>query len=1100
MITRANIFAAIVFVILFSISFSGFAQLATKHYIPPLFGREDKGTHYIVLSTPSNTPFNVTITDGVGNLITTQTISSVASSTYNLGNGDATQFLVPENELNTVLNDKGLILTASEPFYANIRVTEAWQAGSLTSKGAQASLGKDFRTGHMFNNTGDSFRKSNAFGIMATENNTTVTISDIRPGVIFRGTTPSGSPLTSPNVTVVLNEGECYVMAAFLDEAGATENVNGVNGTHITSDKNIVVNTATWLGGNSLTPNPDQGRDIGIDQIVPIEFIGDEYVLIKGEGIDNEKTFVIATQDNTEIFTNGNATPVATINAGDYYVIDGTDFSANDNLFVQTSSPAYLYQTVNGSNGATDDNERQNGLNFLPPVGCSGGKKVTLPEVDFLGQAFINIIADQGATVYVNGTLLGSGDAITGTTDYVTYKLSGYTGDVTVTSDKLIRVALINVSGNIGSAGYFSGFTKDVSVQTQTVNGDNIALEGCIPASFTFGIDAPTTTATTIDFQIMGSATNGIDYQLIDNSVTIPAGQTQASIIINSISDGIPEGQESIFIIYQSDLCSPLDTAYLYIDDAQPIEFTLDEVDLTCFENSTGEIHVNATGGFQPYTYEITHPGGSQSSHTSTPITGLAAGTYTVQVYDVYGCKAEALVVGGVYDADTTFLPDGSGVTYTTQIPISGFGAGETIDSLSQIQQICATMEHSYLGDLQLKVIAPSGQSVILKQQNGGGSCDLGEPIATAPVDGAASSTLTDPGVGYEYCWNSNPTYLTMVAESGNFTRNYTDGQGHNYSDNYLPAGSYEPFEPLANLLGASMDGNWTLEIKDQFTLDNGYIFEWNISLVGALPDSTVVINEPDEIVINGFVTQAQCGGNDGAINLVVSGQNGPYQYLWNTGDTTEDISGLSAGTYTVYVTDTTGCLDSASFNLNNISSLNISSNVTSVTCAGGNNGAIDVTTSGGTTPYSFSWSNGATTEDVSSLMAGSYTISITDSNGCQFSEAIQVNTLPAINISLASSDNEMCGTGNGAISISVSGGSGSYGYSWDNGATTQNLTNISAGTYVVTVTDGNGCQSSKSFSIINNVSNCSAYCYLTISSNVTNENCGDGTGDRCNS
>jgi len=423
-IRNRNLTLIFLFIAFFTIPFQGIAQLATEHYVPPMFGRQNTGSHYILLSTPSDNPFNVTITDGSGNIITTQSISNVASSTYYLGDGDTTEFLVTEAELNTVLSNEGLILTAPEAFYVNIRVKAGPQAASLTSKGAQAAFGKDFRTGHLFNNDGDSYRKSNVFGIMATENNTTVNIADITPGVIFRGTTPGGVPLTSPNVSVVLNAGECYVMSAFLDEAGATENLNGVNGTHITSDKNIVVNSGSWLGGNALTPAPDAGRDIGIDQIVPLEFVGDEYVLIKGEGINHEKTFVIATEDNTDVFTNGNPVAVANINAGDYYVLTESDFSANDNLFVETSAPVYMYQTANGTDGGVNYNERQQGLNFLPPVGCSGGKNVTLSNVDFIGDVYINIIANIGATVYVDGVLLGSGDPITGTSDYVTYKLN----------------------------------------------------------------------------------------------------------------------------------------------------------------------------------------------------------------------------------------------------------------------------------------------------------------------------------------------------------------------------------------------------------------------------------------------------------------------------------------------------------------------------------------------------------------------------------------------------------------------------------------------------------------------------------------------------
>lgn len=1094
----SKIVGPLLFIILFSISLKSFCQLDVKHYIPPLFGREDLGCHYLTLSTPKPTPFPVTVTDGTGNYITTLTVSSSASVTYTLGCIDTSEFLVTEAQLNTILNNKGIVLSAQEPFYAVMRVLAGAQAGSLTSKGQKASLGTDFRVGFMYNNNGESFRKSNGFGIMATENNTTINISNIRPGVIFRGTTPSGSPLTTPNVTVTLNAGQCYVVSEFLDQAGATQNTNGGNGTHVTSDKPIVVDVCSWLGGNALiSGSPSTGRDLGIDQIVPVQNVGSEYVLIKGQGIDNEKTIVVATQNNTSIYLNGSGTATATIaNAGDYYIIDGTSFSANQNLYFQSSAPVYMYQTVNGGNGVTDDNERQSDINFLPPVGCSGGKSVFLPNVAFIGQAYLNIIADAGANVYVNGVLLGPADPVIGTSAYGTYKLSNsYTGDMTVTSDKLIRVALLNLNGNVGAAGYFSGFTKDVSVQTQTVNGDNIALEGCIPASFTFGIDAPASTPTVLTYTIGGTATNGIDYSLLDNSITIPAGQTQASVIINSISDGVPESQESIFVIYQPDLCSPLDTAYLYINDSDPIEFTLDGTDLSCFADNTGQIAVSASGGFLPYSYHVTFPGGQTTNFNTTPITSLSSGTYTVQVYDVYGCKAEALVVGGVYDADTTFLPDGSGVTYTTQIPIAGFDPGETLDNMTQLQQICATMEHSYLGDLQLRVISPSGQAVILKQQNGGGSCNLGIPYASGAVDGA-NSTLINPGTGYEYCWNTSPTYMTMVQESNLHPGTFPSSTGGTYNDNYLPSGSYASFQNLNTLLGSTMNGNWVLEIRDQYGLDNGYIFNWNISLKSDLPDTTVIINEPDSITINGFITQAQCGLNDGAINASVSGAHPPFTYLWSNGAVTEDLTGIGAGTYTLHVTDANGCSDSLTFNLNNISSLSSASQVTSVTCSAGTNGAIDLSVSGGTTPYTYLWNTGATTEDISGLIAGSYTVSVTGANGCIHSKTIVVGTLSPLTINLASSSNEFCGTQNGSIDVDVSGGSGSYGYSWNNGSADQDLTAIPAGSYILTVTDGNACTQTANYTIVNDVSNCSGYCYLNIVTNtITNETCGNGTG-----
>jgi len=636
-----------------------------------------------------------------------------------------------------------------------------------------------------------------------------------------------------------------------------------------------------------------------------------------------------------------------------------------------------------------------------------------------------------------------------------------------------------------------------VDINTQTVNADNIALEGCIPASFTISLDQASATDTQFSYQIGGTATNGVDYQQIDTLVTIPAGQTSATVVINSIQDGFDEGQESIYLIFQPTLCAPADTAFLFIDDAQTIQFDLQETNLSCFGNNTGEILVNATGGFPPYTYHVTTDAGNGTTtqYMNNPVTGLNAGQYSVQVYDTYGCKAEALVIGGLYNAGQTFLPDGSGVSYSSPLTIAGFQPGQTLDNMSQLQQVCATMEHSYLGDLQIKIISPNGQEVILKEFNGGGSCDLGEPFASGPVDGQ-NSNLVDPGVGYEYCWNTTPNYGTMVSESNNYSHTIQASTGGTYTDNYLPAGSYASFDNLNGLLGSTLNGDWTIEVTDQYNLDNGYIFNWNIALVSDLPDTLVTIIEPDEIIIDGFITQAQCGGNDGAINISVTNDNPPYTYLWSNGATTEDVNGLSAGTYQVVVTNSTGCSDSMTFNLSNISSLNISSTVTQVTCSGGTNGVIDITPSGGTPAYTYAWSNGATTQDLTGLTDGTYTLTLTDNNGCVLNEDVVVGTLPAIDITLNNSANEFCGQQNGSIDIDVTGGSGSYGYSWDNGVTTQDLSNINQGTYTVTVTDANSCTVNNAFTITNDVSNCSSFCYLTLTTNtVTDESCGDGAG-----
>jgi len=633
-----------------------------------------------------------------------------------------------------------------------------------------------------------------------------------------------------------------------------------------------------------------------------------------------------------------------------------------------------------------------------------------------------------------------------------------------------------------------------LGAETQTINADGIALEGCVQGSFAFEFSDISTQDRTITFTIGGTGVNGVDYSYIDNYITIPAGETSGTVYIDAFSDGLTEGAETVTLTYNSGVCVGTETVSLTINDAQPINFTLDGTNLDCFEDNSGEILVNATGGFPGYSYLVTDPSGTTTTYSTNPITGLEAGQYSVQVNDTYGCKAEALVIGGQFNAGTTFLPDGSGVTYEAPLVISGFNPGQTITTVNQIQQICLTMEHSYLGDLWIRVESPSGQIVTLKQQNGGGSCDLGEPIATGPVDG--NSFDTTPGVGYEYCFNANPTYGTMVNESGNFNRNYTDGLGNNYSDTYLPAGSYTASGNFSTFVGSPMNGTWKVYVTDQFGQDNGYIFNWYISLVGDLPDTVIALTQPAELTVSGIASNANCGSSNGSVNISALNGVAPLSYAWSNGAITEDLSNVPAGQYSVTVTDGNGCSTSETFIVNNIGTLALTSVITPVTCFGGSDGAISISPSGGTTPYSFSWSGGQITQNISGISAGNHTVSMTDQIGCVFSQTYTVEQNDQIIPTIASSSDEICNTTNGALNISVSGGNGSYGYLWSNGATTEDLTNLDAGTFTVTITDGFGCTGTGTFSIANNLTGCSNFCYLNVTENaITNSTCGAANG-----
>jgi subtilisin-like proprotein convertase family protein len=632
-----------------------------------------------------------------------------------------------------------------------------------------------------------------------------------------------------------------------------------------------------------------------------------------------------------------------------------------------------------------------------------------------------------------------------------------------------------------------------VNAITNTIKADSVAVEGCVNASFTFSLDEPRQQPNQIKFKIAGTAINGVDYQYIDSLFTIPAGQKSASVVIEPYADGYTEGRESVLLIYEPRPCAPPDTVFLYIDDATPVLFSLSGTNLTCAGDSSGQISVEATGGFPPYSYTIV----GQGTYNSTPITGLPAGTYTIRTDDSYGCLADALSIGAVYDTGAAvFLPDGNGQSYETIISIEGFPAGQTMTSISQLQSICINMEHSFLGELEISIIAPDNRKITLKQHPGGTQTHLGEPVK--PPQGSGNADDLTPGVGYDYCFTVNPLYGTMVNESKKYTYTYVSTAGTTLSGYYLPSGSYESFEPFANLIGAPLNGNWKIRVTDKKAKDNGFIFNWSISFQGEKADSTITITEPSRPVFSSppaVITQPGCGMSNGAINITISGINTPFTYLWSTDATTEDISGIPAGAYELNLKDKFNCEYDTTFLVQNSGTFDLSFSKTNVSCKGSSDGTIVLTIAGGTEPFAYSWSNGALTRDLSDLAPGNYLLAVQDAAGCK--ALAEVNISEPLALSLQGMIvNEKCGKKDGSINLNTSGGKSPYSFLWSNGSTSEDLQFLQAGTYNVTVTDANGCSAVVSYTTINEVSNCVINCDIAIKSGVvTNEICGNKAG-----
>ena len=208
-----------------------------------------------------------------------------------------------------------------------------------------------------------------------------------------------------------------------------------------------------------------------------------------------------------------------------------------------------------------------------------------------------------------------------------------------------------------------------------------------------------------------------------------------------------------------------------------------------------------------------------------------------------------------------------------------------------------------------------------------------------------------------------------------------------------------------------------------------------------------------------GAVSTTLCGAN-AFLQLKLSG-NGTLSLTWNTGDTIPTISGLSAGTYNVSVTDLLGCSQTASFTVDSTTTpkpaLSVDA-VNDVSCFGANDGSIDVSVTGGAGAITYMWSNGATSQNLTGIGAGSYAAMITDEDGCMdsTSTAAVVTQPDSLNAALASIDTLGCNSIQ--ISTNVTGGTGAYSFSWNNGSTDTTLAVTTAGTYFATVTDANGC------------------------------------------
>jgi hypothetical protein len=589
---------------------------------------------------------------------------------------------------------------------------------------------------------------------------------------------------------------------------------------------------------------------------------------------------------------------------------------------------------------------------------------------------------------------------------------------------------------------------------------------------------------------------------------------------------GLKKGMYLVFVT-DANGCSDLDI--VFIDE--PTGMTLSSTaymytggnNISCNGESDGSIDLTVAGGTPSYTYNW------NNGATSQDLSGLAAGTYSVTVTDGNGCtkvhtrtltqpaplsatqslsnyNGQNISCFGESDGTIKLYPAGGSGPY-----IYAWNTGSNADTLWNLPAGVYTVTLTDLNSCQIVHNVTLTQPDLLiavgtpKTYNGGWNIacygESNGEIAMAPTGG------TTP---YSYTWSNGQTGATATGlPVGAYSVTVVDVNG---CTDYNSWTLTEPDTLIANGTPKTYNGGWNISCYGEsdgeidLTVTGGttaYAYNWSngattqdVSGLPAGPYSVTVtdanmcmdtyyvtLTQPDSLIANGTPKTYNGGWNiscngesDGEIDLAVTGGTTAYVYNWSNGATTQDVSGLPAGPYSVTVTDANMCMDTYYVTLTEPDPLVASGTAKTynggwnISCNGESDGEIDLTVTGGTTAYVYNWSNGATTQDVSGLPAGPYTVTVTDANNCMDTYYISLTEPDLLVANVAQTDTGCVGADANEITITAAGGTAAYLYSIDGGNSTSTanvFTGLAPGAYNIYVSDANGCTATNTITLV---------------------------------